>query len=54
MNTHDAVEGRLRVYWRIGSAKKIAKRYRNGWRPRHVQWDPTGERVLILWERGER
>lgn len=45
------VDTRLNVYWRVGASKKIAKRYRKGWRPRHVQWDSVGERVIILWER---
>lgn len=48
------MDGRLRIYWRIGSEKKIAKRYRKGWRARHMQWDTHGERVIILWERQQR
>jgi hypothetical protein len=45
------IEGTLKVYWRIESKKKIARRYRQGWTARHMQWDPSGERVIILWER---
>lgn len=44
-------EARLRVYWRVGSEKKFARRYGKGWTAQHLQWDPSGERVIVLWTR---
>lgn len=46
------MKAKLKTYWRIGAEKKkIAQRYRKGWVARHLQWDPSHERVIVLWER---